>query len=164
MLASREFLLEELKWKEDVEFETHWSQKRNVMWISFSDEHLVSSIFRHQAELGNPKIRLLKYTPPWCHEQNKELEILCQLERVKNLELRTKVLLGHNDLRLCIKNKGDPYYRRVFVNYFGTLPDFNFTRTTNFSPGLPKGRRRFNSDKVAMEAFGGETSIPKKTI
>ena len=60
--------------------------------------------------------------------------------------MRTKILLGHRDLKLNIKLKGDNFYKRVNVEYFGRLPGFNFTRVADLSPGSPTGRRRFSSD------------------
>ena len=106
--------------------ETHWSSKRNILWVSMLDENLISSIFKRQAELGRERIRLLKYIPPWCYDRNKELEILCRLERDRNPELRTKVMLGHKDLQLSIKKRGESSYRRVSVEHFRKLPGFNF--------------------------------------
>ena len=93
LLAAKEFLQKELKWNEEVKMETNWSQDRNIMWITLPDENLVTSIFRRQVEICRERIRLLKYIPPWCYERNKELEILCRLERERNPSLWTKVLL-----------------------------------------------------------------------
>ena len=98
--AAREFLADELKWSEDVEFRTNWSQERNILWLKMDDENLVSSIFKRQASVKNDKIKLLKYIPHWCYDRNKELEIQCRMEREKDVDLRTKVLLGHRDLKL----------------------------------------------------------------
>ena len=69
------------------------------------------------------------------------------MEREKDYNLRTKILLGHNDLKLSIKRKGDDFYKRVSVEYFGKLPGFNFTKIAVMSPGLPSGRRRFSDDE-----------------
>ena len=66
------------------------------------------------------------------------------MEREKDQNLRTKVLLGHRDLKLSIKRKGDDFYKRVSVEYFGELPGFNFTKIAEKSPGLPSGRRCFS--------------------
>ena len=33
--AAKEFLLKELKWKEDTEMRTNWSQERNILWVTF---------------------------------------------------------------------------------------------------------------------------------
>ena len=117
------------------------------MWVTFQDESLVSSIFVRQAELRRESIRLLKYIPHWCYKRNKELEILCRMERERDPNLRTKVLLGHRDLKLNIKKKGDPQYKRVSVEYFGRLPNFNFHRAPELSPGSPEGRRKYSSDE-----------------
>ena len=68
------------------------------------------------------------------------------MEREKDKDLRTKVLLGHRDLKLCVKKKGDMYYKRVSVEYFGSLPGFNFTKIAEMSPGSPPGRRRTSSE------------------
>ena len=95
--------------------------------------------------IGSERIKLLKFIPPWSYERNKELEILCRLEREKDPSLRTKILLGHRDLKLCIKKKGEEFYKRVSVEYFGKLPGFNFTSVAEMSPGSPSGRRRFSS-------------------
>ena len=35
LLAAKEFLRKELKWSEDVTMETHWSQERNILWVTF---------------------------------------------------------------------------------------------------------------------------------
>ena len=125
---------------------TSWSSERNILWVTMPDESLISSIFKRQAEIGRERIKLLKYIPPWSYERNKELEIQCRLQREKNPDLRTKILLGHRDLKLNIKLKGDNFYKRVNVEYFGRLPGFNFTRVADLSPGSPTGRRRFSSD------------------
>ena len=135
MLAAKEFLSKELKWNEDTEMKTTWSQDRNILWLTLPDENLISSIFKRQVEIGRERIKLLKYIPQWCYERNKELEILCRLEREKNPNLRTKVLLGHRDLKLSIKQKGDEFYKRVSVEYFGKLPGFNLTRVKELTPG-----------------------------
>ena len=115
------------------------------------DENLISSIFKRQAELGRERIRLLKYIPPWCYDRNKELEILCRLERDRNPELRTKVMLGHKDLQISIKKRGESSYRRVSVEYFGKLPGFNFIQPSNLSPSSPEGRRRHSSEEEEQE-------------
>ena len=47
-LAARDFLKKELKWSEETEIITHWSQNRNVLWVTMKDENLVSSIFKRQ--------------------------------------------------------------------------------------------------------------------
>ena len=39
------------------------------------------------------------------------------------------------------------FYKRVAVEYFGKLPGFNFTKVSEMSTGLPKGRRKFSSDE-----------------
>ena len=88
----------------------------------------------------NERIKLLKYIPHWCYERNKELEILCRLEREKDRNLRTKVLLGKDDLILSIKRKGEKYYNRVSVEYFGEIPGFDFKKTTSLDSTLGRGR------------------------
>ena len=130
---------------------TNWLQERNILWVSFPNENLVSSIFKRQAEIGRPNVRLLKYIPPWCYDRNKELEILCRLEREKDPNLRTKVLLGHRDLKLSVKQKGDTFYKRVPVEYFGKLPGFNFLRVSQLSPGSPAGRKSFSEEEVPQQ-------------
>ena len=55
-------------------------------------------------------------------------------------------MLGHRDLKLNIKKKGDLTYKRVSVEFFGKLPNFNFNRVSELSPGSPEGRRRHSSD------------------
>ena len=107
----------------------------------------MSSIFKRQAEVKNDRIKLIKYIPSWCYERNKELEILCRLEREKDRNLRTKVLLGKSDLILSIKRIGDDFYKRISVEFFGKLPGFNFTKIAVTSPGSPSGRRRFSGDE-----------------
>ena len=130
-----------------VEIKTIWSRDRNILWVTFQEENLVSSIFKRQAEVKNDRIKLIKYIPSWCYERNKELEILCRLEREKDRNLRTKVLLGKSDLILNIKRIGDGFYKRVSVEFFGRLPGFNFTKIAVMSPGSPSGRERLLCDE-----------------
>ena len=73
------------------------------------------------------------------------------MEREKDQDLRTKVLLGHRDLKLSIKRKGVTYYKRVNVEYYGKLPGFNFTRVKELTPGSPEGRKRFSSEEEEGE-------------
>ena len=148
LLAAKEFLSHELKWKEDTEMRTKWSQDRNILWVSFTSESFVSSIFKRQAELARPDIRLLKYIPAWCYDRNKELEILCRLERDKDPDLRTKITLGHRDLKLNVKKKGDTFYKRVPIEHFGRLPGFNFLKISELSPGSPAGRKNHPDEEV----------------
>ena len=68
------------------------------------------------------------------------------MKREKDVDLRTKVLLGHRHLKLCIKKKGEMYYKRVSVEYFGSLPGFNFTKIAEMTPGSPPGRKRSDSE------------------
>ena len=105
----------------DKSWEIDLFSERNILWVKMTDENLISSIFRRQAEIGRERTRLLKYIPQWFYKRNKELEILCRIEREKNPDLRTKVMLGHRDLQLSIKKKGDSFYRRVSIEYFGKL-------------------------------------------
>ena len=127
---------------------TKWSQDRNILWVSFTSESFVSSIFKRQAELARPDIRLLKYIPAWCYDRNKELEILCRLERDKDPDLRTKITLGHRDLKLNVKKKGDTFYKRVPIEHFGRLPGFNFLKISELSPGSPAGRKSHPDEEV----------------
>ena len=151
--AAKEFLTKELKWNEQVEMKTNWSSERNILWVTFPNENFVSSIFKRQAFIGRPNVRLLKYIPQWCYDRNKELEIQCRLERERDPELRTKILLGHRDLILSIKRKGDMFYKRVPVELFGKLPGFNFLKVAELSPGAPPGRK----------SFSGEEEIPSRS-
>ena len=56
-------------------------------------------------------------------------------------------MLGHRDLLLSIKKKGDSSYRKVSVEYFGKLPRFYFSKPSNLSPSSPEGRRRYSSEE-----------------
>ena len=69
------------------------------------------------------------------------------MEREKDLDLRTKILLGHRDLKLNIKRKGDTFYKRVPVEYFGRLPGFNFLKVSDLSPGTPTGRKSYSEEE-----------------
>ena len=86
----------------------------------------MTSIFKKQAEIKNDNIKLLKFIPWWCYERNRQLETLCRIERDKDKDLRTKVLLGKDDLILGIKKKGENLYNWVSVEHFGAIPGFNF--------------------------------------
>ena len=64
------------------------------------------------------------------------------MERDKDEDLRTKVLLGKDDLILGIKRKGENFYKRVPVELFGDIPGFNFKRSVKIEPGTEKEWRR----------------------
>ena len=72
--------------------------------------------------------------------------------------LESKVLLRYRDLKLSFKRKGETFYKRVSVEYFGKLPGFNFTKVTEMSPGSPTGRKRFSSDEEE------QTRTRKRTV
>ena len=93
-----------------------------------------------QAKLGNNNIKLLKFTPPWIYNRNRELEILCRKARETDTLLRTKISLGHTDLVLKIKRKGERFYKTIAVDSFGPLPPLEFQRNIPLSPGSPLGR------------------------
>ena len=105
----------------------------------------MSSIFKKQAEIKNDRIKLIKFIPSWCYERNRELEILCRLKREKDKDLRTKVLLGKDDLILGIKRRGDNFYKWVSVEHFGVIPGFNFKKTV--PPESPSGRGCLGRDE-----------------
>ena len=62
------------------------------------------------------------------------------MERNKDVDLRTKILLGKEDLILSIKRKGENFYKRVPVELFGDIPGFNFKRSVKKEPGTRKER------------------------
>ena len=47
--------------------------------------------------------------------------------------------------------KGEEFYKRVSVEYFGKLPGFNFTRVKELTPGSPEGRKRYSSEEEEGE-------------
>ena len=74
------------------------------------------------------------------------------LKEKKNPTLRTKILLGQRDLKLNIKKKGETRYRRVHVETFGPLPDFNFTKISSLSPGSPPGRKSVSEEEIPVRS------------
>ena len=70
------------------------------------------------------------------------------MEREKDPSLRTKILLGHRDLKLNIKKKGDIRYEHVPIDTFGALPDFNFSKISSLSPGSPPGKKSYSEDEA----------------
>ena len=58
------------------------------------------------------------------------------------MDLRTKVLLGREDLILSVKRKGENFYKRVPVELFGDIPGFNFKRSAKIEPVTKKEWRR----------------------
>ena len=73
------------------------------------------------------------------------------MERKKDPNLRTKILLGHRDLKLSIKQKGENFYKRVSVELFGKLPGFNFLKVSELSPGSPAGRKNSTEDEEMQQ-------------
>ena len=144
--AVMEFLDLELKYRKQVPFTSSWSQEKNIMWVKFQDEIIVKRLYWNQADFKNDRIKLLKYTPNWAYERNKQLEIRCRLARENDPELRTQVRLGNDDLVLLIKRKGEDRYKRVNVEYFGELPCLQFDIDAEVSPGPPVGRDSHRRD------------------
>ena len=149
MLATKDFLKCELKWSNDLTFTAKWSQKQNIMWVTFDSESPALALYQRQADLGRNNIRLIRYTPHWVYLRNRELEIQCCLASELDHNLRTQIRLGTSDLILKIKSKGERFYKEVPIDYFGKLPDMDFTNplSDSISPGLPTGCARFSSEE-----------------
>ena len=64
-LAAVDYLENELKWTEKVDFTTKWSPDRDILWLTFNNEQIVRALYRRLADLGNKRIRLIKFVPPW---------------------------------------------------------------------------------------------------
>ena len=75
MQAARTFLQLELKYKGKDPLSTKWSCNSNTLWVTFDSEQIVNSLFMAQAQLSNNTVKLLKFTPPWIFNRNRELEI-----------------------------------------------------------------------------------------
>ena len=54
-------------------------------------------------------------------------------------------------MKLSIKLKGEIFYKRVSVDYFGKLPGFNFTKVAELSPGSPTGRKSFSGEEEEQQ-------------
>ena len=59
---------------------------------------------------------------------------------------------------MSINRKGENFYKRVSVEYFGKLPEFIFTKVSNLSLGSPTGRRRFSSEEEEQPRTGKRTT------
>ena len=138
--AALYFLHLELKFTCKDPFQTKWSPTSNTLWVTFDSETIVNTLYMAQSKLGNNNIKLLKFTPPWIYNRNRELEILCRKARETDTLLRTKISLGHTDLVLKIKRKGERFYKTIAVDSFGPLPPLEFQRNIPLSPGSPLGR------------------------
>ena len=98
----------------------------DILWLTFNNEQIVRALYRRLADLGNKRIRLIKFVPPWAFERNREIETQCRMAREEDPNLQTQIRLGLNDLILKIKTKGDSYNRSFPLNYFGDIPPLNF--------------------------------------
>ena len=80
--------------------------------------------------------------PFWAYQRNKALEINCRVARTADPDLRTQIRLGHMDLELLIKMKGDKRWANVPLDRFGYVPPLS-TRVepmVDISPTSPVGR------------------------
>ena len=65
--------------------------------------------------------------------------------------------------------KGEEFYKRVSVEYFGKLPGFNFTKVADLTPGSPEGRKRFSSEeeediRTRKRTVRSESSSPPQPL
>ena len=59
-------------------------------------------------------------------ERYDTLQLLCKQQRDADNTLRTKIMLGEEDLILLTKKVGEPSYSRKKIDTFGELPEFDF--------------------------------------
>ena len=50
-LAVNDFIMKELKWKEESKFETKWSQNQQIMWIKCNDELTVKAPYKRNVDV-----------------------------------------------------------------------------------------------------------------
>ena len=141
--AAHEFLDKELKWTNPETINsTKWSADKEILWVEFAHEQVVQDLFRRQAKLHRNKVKLIKYVPHWAYQRNKGLEINCRLARTSDPDLRTQIRLGHLDLELLVKLKGDKRWTTTNIDRFGPIPYLS-TRLEppqEMSPSSPEGR------------------------
>ena len=84
------------------------------------------------------------------------LQLLCKQECDADTTIRTKVLLGEEDLVLLTKKVGKTSYTRRKIDTFGELLDFDFNVTwlpiTTIPLMIPPKGRKFNDKRNKMSS------------
>merc|ERR1711895_372791 len=120
-----------------------------IVYITVKDKIAASDIFKRTTLIRNEEVRVTQFIPPQIFERFRSLQYNCKLQRDTNKELKTKVLLGINDLVLRVKLKTETYWTTIFnLEEFGPIRDLEMYRNwpnseeqeKEFSPA--KGRRR----------------------
>jgi len=113
------------------------------------DKIAASDIFKRTTMIKNEEVRVTQFIPPQIFERFRSLQYNCKLQRDTNKDLKTKVLLGINDLVLRVKLKTETYWTTIFnLEEFGPIRELEMYRNwpnneeleKEFSPA--KGRRR----------------------
>lgn len=80
-----------------------------IIFITVKDTLVASDIFKRTSLIKNEEVRVTQFIPPQIFERYKSLQYNCKLQRDSNKELKTKVLLGRDDLVLRVKLKTENY-------------------------------------------------------
>ena len=75
--------------------------------------------------IQNEKFKISNYVPPHFFNRYDTLQKYCKQARENNVDLRTKIIFGSDDLILQEKKVGEKFYNTVNINKYGTLPNFD---------------------------------------
>jgi hypothetical protein len=135
--AVNEFLYEELKFKDnDIDIKSAKlapKEASKIMWIETSEKE-VKEIYKRAASVQNKSVQLYTYIPAQLWDRKISLDINCKKAREQNVNLRTQIRLGTDDLELYTKYKGEPYWQKTPVLEFGDLSDMTVKQSAQYSP------------------------------
>ena len=90
----------------------------------------------------NDNIRISNFIAPQFFERYSQLQLLCKQARDQDKSLRTKVLLGSDNIILKTKKLGESRYQTRNLDYFGPLPSCDNSLEKN-----PRGRTPIQDNK-----------------
>ena len=100
-----------------------------IVYITCKDQEAASIIFRRTAQIKNDEVHVTPFIPPQIFERYRSLQYYCKVQRDMNPELKTKVLLGSDDLILRTKLKSEYYWKTNFnLEEYGPLRCIDMNR------------------------------------
>merc|ERR1712240_760904 len=88
-----------------------------------------SDIFKRTSQIKNENVHITPFILPQIFESYRSLQYNCKVQRDINSELKTKVILGTDDLVLRTKQKSEYYWNTVHnLEQYGPIRDFDTTK------------------------------------
>ena len=134
-MAVHKFLMEYLQLtEEDIKdfdiLETMTAKSDDeLLYVTFSEHEAIREIYRRTAEMKNDEIMTRIYVPPPYWDRYKYISQYCTKLREDNVDIKTQIRFGNDDLEVVIKNRAlEDHYSPLPLSDIeaqGQIPKFN---------------------------------------